>query len=126
MEDNEIGIVESWEWAPEQLAEALGVDAIVKARIEKNRLMSDLESYGIEVAVHILNVLSPHSIWPWLPYGITRSKVIRANYSLVDRADELAIWTISFDEDANWRRRANEIIDETNRRAARKFPYRRK
>ena len=124
LEDNRIGIRDSWREKPEVLAQALGVDAVVRGRIEKHRLMSDLASYGIELGVHILNVLSDYAIWPWLPFGVTRSKEIRASYSLMDKNAGEVLWSVAIQEDADWRQRANEIIDNINRRGARKFPYR--
>lgn len=111
---------------PTVLAEILGVDAIVRARVEKNRLMTDLESFGIELGIHILDVIAPHSMWPWLPFGITRSKKVNASYSLFDKTDGTTLWSIAFDIDADWRRPANEIINDINRRASKKFPYRTK
>ena len=86
--------------------------------------MSDLASYGIEIGVHILDVMAPHTIWPFLPGDLTRSKEIRTMYALYDGVDGKTLWSISYDRDADWRQRANDIIDETNRQAARRFPYR--
>ena len=124
LEEKEIGIKDSWDKKPEDLAEILKVDAVVRARVEKNRLMSDLASYGIDVAVHVLDVLSDHTVWPWLPPNVTKSKEIRASYSLMGREEGLVLWSVAIREDANWRRRANEIIDDINRRGSKKFPYR--
>lgn len=124
LEDNGVGILESWTENPEYLAEILEVDAVVRARIEKTRLMSDFASFGIELGAHILDEIMDHSTWLWLPYGGTKSKEVHANYSLLNKENGTVLWSVGFDTSADWRQKANEIIDGINRRAARKFPYR--
>lgn len=124
LEENDVSIRDSWGENPEVLADMLDVDAVVRGRIEKYRLMSDLASYGIDLGAHILNVLTDHFFWPWLPLGFTKSKEIDSSYSLIDAKNGEVIWSVAFQEEADWSRRANDIIDETNRRGARKFPYR--
>ena len=124
LEDSEQGLAIAWLESPENLANLLGVDAVLRGRIEKNRLMTDLESYGISVAIRILDILSPQGIWPWLPPGINRAKEIDASYALFDGREGKLLWNIAFQVNADWRRRSDEIIDEVNRRGARRFPYR--
>lgn len=124
LEEAGIGIRESWRKDPAELAELLKVDAVVQGRIEKYRLMSDLQSFGIDVGAHILRTISDNSIWPWLPPHITRSKEIRAGYSLVDREDGTVLWSIARDINADWSRPSNDIIDDISRQSARRFPYR--
>jgi hypothetical protein len=120
----DIGIQESWRMPADELARLLKVDAIVRARIEKNQLMPDLASYGIEVGVRVLQVLSDHHLWPLLPHEITKAKEIHGSYNLHDLTGETVLWSVGIKEEADWRMPANEIIDNFNRRAARKFPYR--
>jgi hypothetical protein len=68
LRDQQIGIRQSWEVEPEELCRLLGVDAVVKARIEKTRFMSDLESYGIEVATHVAMILTDYRLFLWIPF----------------------------------------------------------
>lgn len=123
LDDHEIGIRESWRMSPENLASVLGVDAVVKARIEKTRYMSDLESYGIEVATEIVNIMTDHKLFPLIPIT-ARNKEIKADYAVVDGNNGITLWSISFKIGADWRQPANQIIDNISRRAARNFPYR--
>lgn len=113
-----------WAKPPAELADILGVDAVVSARIEKMRYMSDLESYGIDLGIRLAQLFSGAGLWSWLPPGMTRAKTIRADYALLDGAEGKTLWSVAFDIDADWRRPSNEIIDDISRRAARKFPYR--
>jgi hypothetical protein len=122
---NNIDIRSSWNADPSELAKILGVDAVVKSRIEKHRLMSDLASYGIDLGIHILRVLSDSHLWFLLPSDLTKSKEIKSTYSLVNE-DGTTLWSIAYDVDADWTKPANEIIDEINRKSAKHFPYRTK
>ncbi len=121
---HDIDIRESWYMAPEELAALLEVDAVVRARIQKARYMSDLASYGIEVGMHVIRVLTQYWAGPWFPPISNRSKAVLADYSLYDGEEGTVLWSICFDRGADWRQPANEIIDEISRTAVRKFPYR--
>jgi hypothetical protein len=125
LQAHNIDIRSSWNEDPGKLAEMLGVDAVVKARIEKRRLMSDLASYGIDLGVHILGILSDYAVWFWLPSDLARAKEIKTSFSLLEE-NGTTLWSISFDEDADWSQPANAIIDEINRKSAKHFPYRSK
>ncbi|MCP4248431.1 MAG: hypothetical protein GY778_15395, partial [bacterium] len=52
--DHGIGIRESWEMPTEALARTLGVDAVIRTRVEKTRYLSDAASCGIDVGSHVL------------------------------------------------------------------------
>jgi len=123
LKTNNINIRSSWNEDPEKLAQLLGVDAVVKARIEKHRLMADLASYGIDLGVHIIGILSDHSIWFWLPSDLTKSKEVKSSFSLIGK-DGVTLWSIAYDVDADWRESSNVIIDDINRKSAKHFPYR--
>ena len=124
LNDNGITIFDSWHMKSEELAEILKVDAILRGYIEKNQLIPDLESFGIDVGIHILNILTDNSLWPWIPFSLTKSKEVKTNYSLVNGQDGSTLWSIAYEIDADWRSPANEIIDDVNRRSSKKFPYR--
>ncbi len=122
--DHEITIQESWKTPPEELAEILEVQAVVSGHIIKRRYMSDLASYGIELGAHIFNLITQSHVFPWIPF-VSQSKNIQATYELIS-TEGFTLWSVSFEESANWTRPSNEIIDGISRRAARKFPYRTK
>jgi len=123
LKENNIDIRSSWKEDPGKLAKILGVDAVVKTRVEKYRLMSDLTSYGIDLGVRILAILSDYKIYPWLPPNLAKSKEVKSSCSLLDK-EGVTLWSIAYDIDADWRRPANEIIDNINRKSAKRFPYR--
>ncbi len=124
LEDKGISIRESWSMSPDELADILEVDAVVRANIEKARFMSDLASYGIELGVDIINVLTNYQLWPLFPPFSTQNKAVVADFTLFEQKEGTVLWSISFDKGADWREPANQIIDQISRKAAKKFPYR--
>jgi uncharacterized protein with GYD domain len=125
LKEHGISVRESWSLSPEELADILEVDAVVRANIEKARFMSDLASFGIELGVDLINVLTNYQLWPWLPPVSTQNKAVVADFSLFEENEGTVLWSISFDKGADWREPANQIINQITRRAAKKFPYRR-
>ncbi|MFK8005961.1 MAG: hypothetical protein AB8H03_06305 [Saprospiraceae bacterium] len=121
LEQNGVGVKDSWSKDPAELAKVLGVDAVVKAQIEKRRYMSDMASYGIEAGTQIISAISRNRV---LPYVNSRNKKVRTGFALVNQEDGNALWSISYDCDADWRSTSDEIIESINARSARRFPYR--
>ncbi|MCK4765282.1 MAG: hypothetical protein KAW12_23985 [Candidatus Aminicenantes bacterium] len=120
--DQGIHLRDSWTREPVELAKILGVDAVVKTRIEKRRYMSGLASFGLELGATILNVLSEE-----FPLGIfipTATKRIRAHCFLFNGKDGYSLWARNVEDRADWSLSANEIIDGINYHFARHFPYR--
>lgn len=121
LEDNGISVRDSWFEDPAELAEILGVDAVVKGRIQKTRYFSDIESYGIEVGQEILNVLTDGNIFS----GVNPpNKNVQASYSLIEKKDGAVLWSIDFNQQADWTVSAEQIVNSINHRSARRFPYR--
>lgn len=124
LKKNGISIRESWTMEPEELAKLLEVDAVVSARVEKTRYMSDLTSYAIDAGAQVLREVTIGFPGPWVPNQLSKSKDIVASYTLIDTDGSQVLWSVSCDVDANWQSRSNDIIDRLNRLSARRFPYR--
>jgi len=124
LEENNISIVGSWNIKTEKLAELLQVDAILRGYIEKNQLIPELESFGIEIGLNILNIMTNNALWPWIPFDLAKSKIVKTNYDIVNGKDGSTLWSIAYEIEADWRRPADEIISDVNRKSTRKFPYR--
>jgi len=122
LKENGIDIRSSWYMSPRRLAYILGVDAIVRTRIEKRRFMSGLASLGIEIGSSILN-----EILEDLPIAFfvrAPTSAIKAECSIYDGRDGSTLWNITLVDDTDWRLPANEIIHHINQYFARNFPYR--
>jgi len=121
--EEKMSIRESWEETPEDLAELLGVDAVVKTRVEKKRYFSDLASYGIDVAAKILSILTKNPL-PFLTgREVKKSNDVFADYRLLDGKTGNVLWSMSFEAEADYKNPANETIDGLNEKAVKRFPY---
>ena len=124
LETNGISIRDSWDMLPEDLARILGVDAVVRARIQKTRLMSDLASLGIDVGKDLIRRIARIPLRSWINTMPTQNKSIIADFALFDAEQSTTLWSIEFTQEADWRRPANEIVMQISTRAIRRFPYR--
>ena len=112
---NGIDVRKSWSMTAEELARILKVDAVVKAKVEKERYMSDLASAGIQLAESIIGII---------PGVRSNTNLVKGSCEVLDTNDS-SLWRIAADADADWSRPANEVIEALNRKFARNFPYRR-
>lgn len=124
-----ISIRDSWGKSPEELCKLLGVDAIVRGNMEKERFMSDLASYGIDVAQDILDILmskipldlpNPNSSLT----DVSRTYRVKGAAQLIDGSGGLALWGMDRQFDANWDQPVNESVKYLARIFAKGFPYR--
>lgn len=121
--DGELAVRDSWALPPEELAELLGVDAVVRTRVRKTRYLSDLASFGIAAGVHVvLEAIDDghHWLFPWGP----RTYDIYAEGALVDGHDGALLWKVAVHRETDWTRPANDVVRGITRKLAKKFPYR--
>lgn len=122
--EHSIPIRESWAMTPDALADLLGVDAVVRTTVYKTRYLSDLASFGLEVAWDVLlHELSDGEI-QLLPVGMVKTHDIRAESAVLDGRDGQPLWQIAVERQADWTRGTDAVIDGITKRLARKFPYR--
>ncbi len=123
-----IAIRESWEMPTEALARILGVDAVVRTRVEKTRYLSAAASYGIDVGSHLLADVVHHAtdgdVHLPIPYGLSKTHDIFADGALLSGRDGGLLWRVAVYRETDWTRPANDVIDGLTRKLARKFPYR--
>lgn len=122
-----VGVRDSWSLDPQKLCTMLGVDAVVKTRVQKQRYMSDLASYGINLGVNVLDALGGIGAGVMLP-GIAAGKTsdIDAQCSLFNSNDGYLLWKDMYKAGADWSRPANAVIDDLTNAFGRNFPYRQK
>ena len=122
-----ISIRDSWEKPAEELAQILGVDAVVKTRVEKTRYLSDLASYGIDLGRKIIGILSGgRSVLMTSGDDVDKTSDIKASCQLVDSKNGIVLWSMSLTDDTDWNNPSSEVIDKINRQLAKSFPYRKK
>jgi hypothetical protein len=122
LEKNGITIRGSWTLDDRQLAQALGVDAVVRTSIQKQRLMSDLASAGIEAGRRVLDGVlgQPGGV----PIGLNKTNDIHATCSVISNGE--ALWNDSYTRASDWNAPANDIIENLTDNFAKHFPYKRK
>lgn len=122
LEKNNISIRDTWAKDDKELAELLGVDAIVRSSIQKDRYMSDLASAGIDAGRKILDVVLKNPVS--VPGQYNKTNDIRATCSIISNGETL--WNDSYKRESDWNSPANDIIENITDNFARHFPYRKK
>lgn len=123
LEEAGINLRESWNRPPRELADLLGVDAVVRTTVQKQHYLTDLESFGITVAATILSALTD-SPWPWFAYPGSRTSDVRVSCAVLEGEQGIAVWSTSKDKPTYWHRPQGEVVDDITRALARRFPYR--
>ena len=103
---------------------ALGVDAVIRTRVEKTRYMSELASWSTEVGLHVLHEASEGRVDWLIPPGLTRTDDIYADSTLLSGEDGDLLWKVAVHRATDWRRPANDVVVGITRKLAKKFPYR--
>jgi hypothetical protein len=120
LEENKISIRDSWRKDDKELAKVLGVDAVVRMRIQKQRYMSDGASYGIGVAKQIIYNTGIGNKVP-LPYVPNKTNDIYASCNLV--SENQTLWNDSYKAASDWNSPANIIIENITDNFGKHFPY---
>ena len=119
-----ISIADSWDMSSQDLARVLEVDAVVRGTIEKTQFISDVTSYGIDLGIQVIDIVTNGGASRTLPFGNVNNKEVRASYNLTSEEDGSLLWGINYQLEADWNMRADQLVDNINRRSARRFPYR--
>jgi hypothetical protein len=121
---HEIGIRDAWKKTDSELRQILGVDAVVRMRINKKRFMSDLASYGIDLAKQIGYEYGGGMI-PGTRIGIpnisSKTNEISASCSVL--SDGRTLWNDYYKANSNWNMPAEKIIESITDNFGRHFPY---
>lgn len=120
LKQDSISIWESWKKDDRELCKILHVDAVVRMRIRKQRYMSDLASYGIDVAREIIFNTGIGANIP-LPRMLNRTNDIYASCSLL--SNNYALWNDSYKTSINYNSEATWVIENITDNFGRNFPY---
>lgn len=121
LEDNNISVRDSWRQDDKKLAEMLGVDAVVRMRVQKKRYMSDLASLGIGVGTQILSTIGNAKGFP-VPYVPNKTNDIYASCNVV--SNNQTLWNDNYESSSNYNRPSEEVIADIADNFGRHFPYR--
>jgi hypothetical protein len=122
LEENNITIRDSWKQDDRKLAELLGVDAIVRMRIQKKRYMSDLASLGVDYGQQVLNQIG--NVGKYIPYVPNKTNDIYASCNVV--SNNQTLWNDDYRGASNYNVSSEKVIDNITDNFGRHFPYRKR
>lgn len=130
LSDSGYSIRDSWKLSPERMCAILGVDAIVRGDLQMQRFMSGLESYGLDVADDLLEILRtkiPGAEQVPLPtdnFNLNRTYDVAASVQVLDGRDGVVLWGVSNRTQADWEFTPQQMVQGLSRQFANRFPYR--
>jgi hypothetical protein len=123
LEENHISIRSSWAEDDKKLASILGVDAVVRLRVQKKRYMSDLASMGIGVGRQVLSQIGSVANFP-VPYVPNKTNDIYASCNVV--SNNQTLWNDHYQGAANYNYPSEDVINNITDNFGRHFPYRKR
>jgi hypothetical protein len=112
----------SWKENDKKLASILGVDAVVRMRVQKKRYMSDLASMGVNLGQNVLGRISNGNL-P-VPYVSNKTNDIYASCNVVSNNNTL--WGDSYEGTTNYNRPAEDVVNDITDNFGKKFPYKKR
>src|SRR5258706_10320525 len=123
LEDHNLSFKDTWKKDDKELAALLGVDAIVRMRIQKQRYMSDMASYGISLGRQIVYNTGLGSKIP-VPYIPNKTNDIYASCNIV--SNNLTLWNDNYKGASDWNSPSDIVIENITDNFGRHFPYKRR
>ena len=120
LEEAGIGFRESWTMSPSKLAEVLGVDAVIRTSIRKDMFLTELESFGVSMALSAISIFGGNAPW-FVP---TKTSDVFLSASVLDGEKGISVWNTDKVVQTDWNDRHAEIVRHLARVMARRFPYR--
>ena len=120
LKEHNLSVTDTWRKDDKELAEMLNVDAIVRLRVQKQRYMSDLASYGISVGRQIVYNTGIGSKIP-VPYVPNKTNDIYASCNII--SNNQTLWNDSYKAASDWNSPPNEIIENITDNFGKHFPY---
>ena len=123
LEQNNISVRDSWKKDDEELAKLLGVDAVIRMNIRKQRYMSDEASYGVDVAKQVIYRSGIGSKVP-VPNSVGKTYDIYASCNLL--SDNQTLWNDNYKRSTDYDTAPNVIIEWIANDFGENFPYKKK
>ncbi|MBO9681363.1 MAG: hypothetical protein J7502_01610 [Flavisolibacter sp.] len=122
LEDNNISIRNSWKQDDKKLAKILGVDAVVRMRIQKKRYMSDLASLGVDYGQQVLNQIG--NVGKYIPNVPNKTNDMYASCNVI--SDNQTLWNDDYRGSASYNVSSERVIDNITDNFGKHFPYRKR
>ncbi len=102
------------------MANLLGVDAVVRLRIQKQRYMSDIASYGISAGKHLITNIGGIPI----PAAHNKTNDIITSCTLV--SEDQTLWNDSYTGTSDWNTPGTVVIENITNNYGKRFPYKKR
>jgi len=122
LEENNISIRDSWKQDDKKIAQLLGVDAVVRMRIQKKRYMSDLASLGVSYGQQVINQIGKAG--KYIPNVTNKTNDIYASCNIV--SNNQTLWNDDYRGSTNYNVSSEKVIDNITDNFGRHFPYRKR
>ena len=123
LDQNNISVRDSWKKDDNELAKLLGVDAVIRMNIRKQRYMSDEASYGVDVAKQVIYKTGIGSKVP-VPGSVGKTYDVYATCNLL--SDNQTLWNDNYKRAADWDTQPNVIVEWITDSFGENFPYKKK
>ena len=123
LDQNNISIRDSWKKDDNELAKLLGVDAVIRMNIRKQRYMSDEASYGVGVAKSVIFRTGIGSKVP-VPNSVGKTYDIYATCNLL--SDNQTLWNDNYKRSTDYDTQPNVIVEWITDWFGENFPYKKK
>ena len=123
LEQNNISVRDSWKKNDEELAKILGVDAVIRMNIRKQRYMSDEASYGVGVAKQVIYRTGIGSKVP-VPSSVGKTYDIYATCNLL--SNNQTLWNDNYKRSTDYDTAPNVIVEWITDDFGENFPYKEK
>jgi hypothetical protein len=123
LEENKISVRDSWKKDDEELAKLLGVDAVIRMNVRKQRYMSDEASYGVGVAKQVIYSTKIGSKVP-VPGSVGKTYDIYATCNLL--SDNQTLWNDNYKRSTDYEVQPNVIVEWITNWFGENFPYKEK
>lgn len=123
LSENGISVRGSWKEDDKKLAKILGVDAVVRMRIQKKRYMSDLASMGVDMGRRVLYQIGAAGKIP-LPNISNKTNDIYASCNVV--SNNQTLWNDSYQQGADYNTSSEVLINDITDNFGKHFPYKKR
>lgn len=123
LDQNNISIRDSWKKDDNELAKLLGVDAVIRMSIRKQRYMSDEASYGVGVAKSVIYRTGIGSKVP-VPNSVGKTYDVYASCNLL--SDNQTLWNDNYKRAADYDTQPHVIVEWITDWFGENFPYKKR
>lgn len=102
-----------------ELSSLLSVDAVIRSEVYKHTFLTNLESYGIELARNLLFIFTDWYPW-YIPGG--RTGEVRISSSIISGDSGATLWAASEKSTTHWHRDTYDTIERINHRITKRMP----